>query len=85
MARAYEDNEAQALELGRGFIFVIPKKKARKSPWQYDTKLYKRLSKVEHFSFVLSTFLKFSLAMTNLILPTFLSVTLDLIFVALFI
>ena len=39
MDRAYEDNETRALALMQGLIPVVPPKKNRKTPWQYDTEL----------------------------------------------
>lgn len=49
MDRAYEDNETRALAVKRGLIPVVPPKRNRKIPWNYDVGLYKRRNEVERF------------------------------------
>lgn len=39
MDRAYEDDKTRALALEHGFIPVVPPKKNRKAPWDYDKEL----------------------------------------------
>ena len=41
-----------------GFIPVVPPKKNRKEPWEYDKKLYKRRNEVERFFLRLKRFRK---------------------------
>ena len=36
MDRAYEDNKTRALAEEHGFNVVVPPKKNRKDPWEYD-------------------------------------------------
>ena len=40
MDRAYEDNKTRALAEEHGFNVVVPPKKNRKDPWEYDKELY---------------------------------------------
>jgi transposase len=47
MDRAYEDDETRALAVKQGFIPVVPPKKSRLEPWNYDKELYKRRNEVE--------------------------------------
>lgn len=58
MDRAYEDNETRTLARMHGFIPVVPPKKNRKTPWQYDAELYKRRNEVEHFFLCIKCFHK---------------------------
>ena len=58
MDRAYEDDETRALALKQGLIPVVSPKKNRKSPWQYDTELYKRRNEVERLFLRLKRFRK---------------------------
>ena len=41
MDRAYEDDKTRTLAQQQGFIPVVPPKKNRKKPWEYDKELYK--------------------------------------------
>ncbi len=41
MDRAYEDNETRELAVKQGFVPVVPPKRNRKNPWEYDKELYK--------------------------------------------
>ena len=47
MDRAYEDEQTRALAIGQGFSPVVPPKKSRLEPWDYDEELYKRRNEVE--------------------------------------
>jgi len=49
MDRAYEGDETRALAIALGYIPVVPPKKNRKGPWEYDQKTYKRRNQVERF------------------------------------
>ena len=49
MDRAYEDDKTRALVIEQGFTPVVPPKKSRLEPWEYDEKLYKRRNEVERF------------------------------------
>ena len=61
MDRAYEDNKTRALAEEHGFNVVVPPKKNRKDPWEYDKELYKNIFSESNVSE------KFLLAMINLI------------------
>jgi hypothetical protein len=45
--RASEDWETQRLACEWGYMTVVPPKKNRKEPWEYDKELYKRWNEVE--------------------------------------
>jgi len=47
MDRAYEDDETRQLAADLGFTPVVPPKRNRVSPWEYDRKLYQRRNEVE--------------------------------------
>ena len=47
MDRAYEDEQTRLLAIQHGFITVVPPKKNRLKPWEYDKELYKRRNEVE--------------------------------------
>ena len=47
MDRAYEGDEARALALKYGHEPIVPPKKNRKNPWNYDKEKYKRRNVVE--------------------------------------
>jgi len=47
MDRAYEDNETRRLAASLNFVPIVPPKKNRLQPWDYDTELYKRRNEVE--------------------------------------
>jgi transposase len=47
MDRAYEDGETRLLAFELGYSPVVPPKKNRKNPWDYDKELYKRRNEVE--------------------------------------
>ena len=47
--RAYEDNETRKVSKEQGFVFVVPPKRNRKNPWEYDKAIYKRRKEVERY------------------------------------
>ena len=49
MDRAYEGDETRALAISLGWNPVVPPKKNRKEPWEYDEELYKKRNEVERF------------------------------------
>lgn len=58
MDRAYEDDKTRSLAEKNGFIPVVPPKKNRKEPWEYDKELYKRRNELERFFLRLKRFRK---------------------------
>ena len=58
MDRAYEDEKTRALAAKQGFLPVVPPKKNRREPWDYDRELYKRRSEVERYFLRLKRFRK---------------------------
>ena len=49
MDRAYEGDNMRAAAKELGYIPVVPPKKNRIDPWEYDEELYKRRNEVERF------------------------------------
>lgn len=49
MDRAYEGDKTRELALAYGHEPVVPLKKNRKEPWDYDKELYKQHNIVERF------------------------------------
>jgi len=47
MDRVYEGNETRALAVELGYIPVVPPKRNRRDPWDYDKTLYKQRNQVE--------------------------------------
>ena len=47
MDRAYEDDATRSLAVRQGFSPVVPPKRNRREPWEYDKELYKRRNEVE--------------------------------------
>ncbi len=47
MDRAYEGIETRQLALKLGFTPVVPPKKNRLSPWEYDQAMYRRRNEIE--------------------------------------
>ena len=47
MDRAYEGDEARAVAKKQGFTAVVPPKRDRREPWEYDRELYRRRNEVE--------------------------------------
>ena len=58
MDRAYEDDHTRALASEHGFVVVVPPKKNRKEPWNYDKELYKHRNEVERYFLRLKRFRK---------------------------
>ena len=58
MDRAYEDDATRALAIRQGFVPVVPPKKNRKRPWEYDRELYKRRNEVERYFLRIKRFRK---------------------------
>jgi len=49
MDRAYEGAATRRLAESLGYIPVVPPKKNRREPWEYDKELYKKRNEVERF------------------------------------
>jgi transposase len=47
MDRAYEGLETRQLALDLGFTPVVPPKKNRPAPWEYDREMYRRRNEIE--------------------------------------
>jgi transposase len=47
MDRAYEGEETRQLALDLGFTPVVPPKKNRIAPWEYDREMYRRRNEIE--------------------------------------
>ncbi len=47
MDRAYEGDETRQLALDLGFTPVVPPKKTRIAPWEYDREMYRRRNEIE--------------------------------------
>lgn len=47
MDRAYEGDETRQLALDLGFVPVVPPKKNRVAPWEYNRAMYKRRNEIE--------------------------------------
>ncbi len=47
MDRAYEGDETRQLALALGYRPVVPPKRNRLDPWQYDREMYKRRNEIE--------------------------------------
>ena len=47
MDRAYEGDETRQLALDLGMTPVVPPKRNRLTPWEYDLELYKKRNEVE--------------------------------------
>lgn len=58
MDRAYEDDMTRALAKEHGFHAVVPPKKNRKIPWDYDKELYKKRNQIERYFLRLKRFRK---------------------------
>lgn len=84
MDRAYEDDKTRALASDHGFIPVVPPKKNRKEPWEYDKKLYKRRNEVERFFLRLKRFRKVCTRYDKLDVVFFSVIMLAMIFDAVF-
>jgi len=49
MDRAYEDDYTRYIAQTLNFEPVVPPKSNRKSPWEFDTELYKSRNQIERF------------------------------------
>ena len=58
MDKAYEGDETRELASQNGHEPIVPPKKNRKEPWQYDKETYKRRNVVERFFRRLKSFRK---------------------------
>ena len=58
MDRAYEDDMTRTLAVQQGFIPVVPPKKNRKEPWDYDKEIYKRRNEIERYFLRIKRFRK---------------------------
>ena len=58
MDRAYEGEKTREKVTEKGFIPVVPPKKNRKKPWEYDRELYKRRNEIERYFLRLKRFRK---------------------------
>ena len=47
MDRAYEGDETRQLALALGYTPVVPPKRKRINPWEYDREMYKRRNEIE--------------------------------------
>lgn len=66
MDRAYEDNETRELAVKQGFVPVVPPKRNRKNPWEYDKELYKRHNEDERYFLRIKRFRRVLPVMINL-------------------
>jgi len=58
MDRAYEGDNTRTKAAEKGFIAVVPPKKNRLEPWEYDKELYKRRNEIERLFLRLKRFRK---------------------------
>ena len=58
MDRAYEGDDTRTKAMEKGFIPVVPPKKNRRDPWEYDKELYKRRNEIERLFLRLKRFRK---------------------------
>jgi len=58
MDRAYESDDTRAKAVEKGFKPVVPPRKTRQDPWQYDKELYKRRNEIERLFLRLKRFRK---------------------------
>ena len=47
MDKAYESNRTRRLAVEMGCMPVVPPRRSRKDPWEYDAELYERRNEVE--------------------------------------
>lgn len=80
MDRAYEDDKTRTFAIQRGFIPVVPPKKNRKEPWEYDKELYKRRNEIERFFLRIKRFRKVFTRYDKLDIIYLAVVTLSMIF-----
>jgi len=58
MDRAYAGYKMRAKAMESGYIPVVPPKRNRKEPWEYDTERYKQRNEIERFFLRLKRFRK---------------------------
>jgi transposase len=58
MDRAYEGDAVRAKATEKGFVAVVPPKKNRKAPWEYDKERYKQRNEIERYFLGLKRFRK---------------------------
>jgi len=58
MDRAYEGSRMRAKVIEKGYIPVVPPKKRRKEPWEYDKERYKQRNEIERCFLRLKRFRK---------------------------
>lgn len=56
MDRAYEGDTMRETAVRLGYTPVVPPKKNRKAPWEYDKELYKQRNEIERFFLRLKRF-----------------------------
>ncbi len=56
MDRAYEGDSMRAKAVEKGFIPVVPPKRNRKDPWDYDKERYKKRNEIERYFLRLKRF-----------------------------
>lgn len=56
MDRAYEGNETRRVAVEMGYTPVVPPKRNRVGPWEYDLELYRRRNEVERLFWRLKAF-----------------------------
>lgn len=56
MDRAYEGDAMRETAVRLGYTPVVPPKKNRKVPWEYDKELYKQRNEIERFFLRLKRF-----------------------------
>ena len=49
MDKAYEGDKVRETAIFLGYVPVVPPKKYRSNPWEYDKELYKRRNEIERF------------------------------------
>ena len=56
MDRAYEDDDTRTKAMENGYVPIVPPKRNRKEPWQYDKERYKQRNEIERFFLRLKRF-----------------------------
>jgi transposase len=56
MDRAYESDRMREKAAAKGFVPVVPPKRNRREPWEYDRELYKKRNEIERFFLRLKRF-----------------------------
>ena len=58
MDRAYESDKMRAKVIAKGYLPVVPPKKNRKEPWEYDKQRYRQRNEIERYFLRLKRFRK---------------------------